>query len=83
VILRDQYGKPYSNDWVPTETLFPLSMGQSLGILSAWSVPDVTIFPEIYLGRNTQLLLDIRRTSGTQSNSMYFVLHGSKIFQQS
>jgi hypothetical protein len=81
VILRDQYGKPYSNDWVPTETLFPISMGASLGIASAWSVPDVTIFPEIYLVKNSQLLLDIRRTSGAQTNTMDFVLHGSKIYQ--
>jgi hypothetical protein len=78
VILRDQYGKPYSNDWVPTETLFPVS--PSLGIVSSWSVPDVTIFPEIYLARNTQLLLDIRRTGGTQANTMNFVLHGAKVF---
>ena len=80
VILRDQYGKAYSNDWVPTETLFPISGGQNLGITQDWSVPDVTIFPEIYLVRNTQLLLDIRRTGGTQNNTMAFVLHGSKIF---
>lgn len=78
VILRDQYGKPFSNDWVPTETLFPVS--PSLGITSNWSVPDVTIFPEIYLARNTQLLLDIRRTGGTQNNTMDFVLHGSKVY---
>ena len=75
VILRDQYGKAYSNDWVPTETLFPVP-----GIGTAWSVPDVTIFPEIYLLRNTQLLLDIRRTGGTQANTMNFAIHGSKLF---
>lgn len=75
VIVRDQYGKPYSNDWVPTETLFPVP-----GVGTSWSIPDVTIFPEIYLVKNTQLLLDIRRTGGTQSNTMNFVLHGSKLF---
>ena len=80
VILRDQYGKAFSNDWVPTETLFPISQGLGLGIRSAWSVPDVTIFPEIYLVKNSQLLLDIRRTSGAENNVMNFVLHGSKVF---
>jgi hypothetical protein len=79
VILRDQYGKPYSNTWVPTELLFPVAGVQTLGG-PAYSVPDATIFPEIYLAKNTQLLLDIRRTGGTQSNKMNFVLAGSKIF---
>jgi hypothetical protein len=83
VILRDQYGKPYSNDWVPTETLFPIALGENAlgsGGVCNFSVPDVTIFPEIYLVRNTQLLLDIRRTGGTKSNTMNFVLHGSKVY---
>lgn len=75
VILRDQYGKPFSNTWVPAETLFPVA-GRNL----SWSVPDVTIFPEIYLIRNSQLLLDIRRTAGVANSLMTFVLHGSKIF---
>lgn len=80
VILRDQYGKAFSNDWVPTELLFPISQGANLGIVAPYSVPDVTVFPEIYLPRSTQLLLDIRRTSGTQSIVMNFILHGAKVF---
>lgn len=81
VILRDQYGKPYSNDWVPMETLFPPPNGDSLSNALWWSVPDVTMYPEIYLPKSTQLLLDIRRTDGTQNTTFDVVLHGSKIFQ--
>lgn len=77
VMLRDQYGKAYSNDWVPTETLFPVFPGS--GTLD-WSIPDVTIFPEIYLLRNTQLLLDIRSTGGAAADLLTFVLHGAKVF---
>lgn len=70
VILRDQYGKPYSNDWVPIDLLFPQNVP-----------PYATIYPEIYLAKNTQLLLDLRRTSGTQNDNITLVLHGSKIFE--
>lgn len=70
VILRDQYGKPYSNTWVPIELLFPQT-----------NEPYPTIYPEIYLAKSTQLLLDIQRTSGTQNDTIVIVLHGSKIFQ--
>ena len=80
VILRDQYGKAYSNDWVPAETLFPTNTGNNVGVGLSFSVPDVTIFPEIYLKANTQLLLDIRRTGGVANSYMQFCLHGSKIF---
>ncbi len=80
VILRDQYGKAYSNDWVPAETLFPTNTGNNVGVGLSFSVPDVTIFPEIYLKANTQLLLDIRRTGGVGNSYMQFCLHGSKIF---
>ena len=69
-ILRDQYGKPYSNDWVPIELLFPQT-----------NEPYSTIYPEIYLQKSTQLLLDLMRTSGIQTNTIQIVLHGSKIFQ--
>jgi hypothetical protein len=69
-ILRDQYGKPYSNDWVPIELLFPQT-----------NEPYPTIYPEIYLKKSTQLLLDLMRTSGTQNDTIQIVLHGSKIFQ--
>lgn len=68
--LRDQYGKPYSNDWVPIELLFPQT-----------NEPYSTIYPEIYLKKSTQLLLDLMRTSGIQTNTIQIVLHGSKIFQ--
>jgi hypothetical protein len=71
-ILRDQYGKAYSNDWVPIELLFPQT-----------NEPYSTIYPEIYLAKNTQLLLDLMRTSGTQNDTIVIVLHGSKIFQAS
>lgn len=78
VILRDQYGKAYSNDWVPTEVLFPVYYANNSAL--AWSIPDVTIFPEIYLIRNSQLLLDIRSTGGAAPNALTFVLHGAKVF---
>lgn len=87
VILRDQYQKPYSTDsgggpgWVPMETLFPLPNGDALSSALWWSVPDVTIYPEIYIPKSQQLLLDLRRTNGTQNNTINVILHGSKIFQ--
>lgn len=68
--LRDQYGKPYSNDWVPIELLFPQT-----------NEPYSTIYPEIYLKKSTQLLLDLMRTSGATNDTIQIVLHGSKIFQ--
>jgi hypothetical protein len=81
VVLSDQYGKPYSSDstgigpgWVPTHFLFPVPNAEHV------FVPDVTIYPEIYVLRNSQLLLDIRRTNGTQANIMNFILHGAKVF---
>jgi hypothetical protein len=85
-VLRDQYGKPFSSDstgpsvpgWVPLHLLFPVPNNSS-----RISIPDVTIYPEIYVQRNTQLLFDIRRTSGTQNTTYNIVLHGSKIFQVS
>jgi hypothetical protein len=78
VILRDQYGKPYSNDWVPMHLLFPINSSAISPVQSA--IPDAMIYPEIYLARNTQLLLDIERESGANTNTYNFVLHGSKIF---
>jgi hypothetical protein len=87
VILRDQYGKPYSTDsgggpgWVPMETLFPIPNGDDVSVAQWWSVPDVTIYPEIYIPKSQQLLIDIRRTNGTQNNTYNLTLHGSKIFQ--
>jgi hypothetical protein len=81
VIIRDQYGKPYSSDWVPMETLFPLPNGDDLSSALWWSVPDVTMYPEIYIPKSQQLLLDLRRTNGTQNNQYNIILHGSKIFQ--
>jgi hypothetical protein len=74
LILRDQYGKPFSNDYVPMQFLFPQP-----GVSNIIS-PDCLIYPEIYVARNTQLLLDIKRTDGTQNNVTNFILHGSKIF---
>lgn len=68
VILRDQYGKPFSSDWVPIELLFPQTN-------ESYS----TIYPEIYLPNNTQLLLDVKHNAGNNS-TLVFVLHGSKIF---
>jgi hypothetical protein len=80
--LRDQYGKVFSSDWVPLQLLFP----QGLQLPSSYSgngltQPDVTIYPEIYLPKSTQLLLDLRRTSGTQNTTIVLVLHGAKIFE--
>ena len=85
-VLRDQYGKPFSSDstgpsvpgWVPLQLLFPVPNDNS-----RICVPDVTVYPEIYVQRNTQLLFDIRRTSGAHTNTYNVVLHGSKIFQVS
>lgn len=81
VILRDQYGKAYSSDsgginpgWVPTHFLFPVPNAEND------FVPDVTTYPEIYVVRNSQLLLDIRRTNGANPNTLNFVLHGAKVF---
>ena len=82
-VLRDQYGKPYSSDstgpgtpgWVPLALLFPVP-----GDSNRVCVPDVTVYPEIYVEKNSQLLLDLRRTSGAHTNTMNVVLHGSKIF---
>lgn len=82
-VLRDQYGKSFSSDstgpgvpgWVPTALLFPVA-----GDNNRICVPDVTIYPEIYVEKNSQLLLDLRRTSGANTNTMNIVLHGSKIF---
>jgi hypothetical protein len=77
VILRDQYGKAYSNDFVPTHFLFPLTANSITNTI----YPDATIYPEIYVVRNTQLLMDIRRTDSLGlSNVMNFVFYGSKIF---
>lgn len=87
VILRDQYGKPYSTDsgggpgWVPMETLFPVPNGDTVSVDQWTSVPDVTIYPEIYIPKSQQLLIDIRRTAGTQNDTYNLTLHGSKIFQ--
>lgn len=83
-VLRDQYGKPFSSDstgpgvpgWVPLHLLFPVPNNSS-----RVAIPDVTVYPEIYIQRNTQLLFDLRRTSGVSQNTYAIVLHGSKIFQ--
>ena len=72
-ILRDQYGKAYSNDWVPMGHVFPQYPQDA--------EPYATIYPELYIPKSQQLLLDLRRTSGTQANGLTVVLHGSKIFQ--
>ena len=72
-ILRDQYGKAYSNDWVPMGHVFPQYPQDA--------EPYSTIYPEIYIPKSQQLLLDLRRTSGTAPGGLTVVLHGSKIFQ--
>jgi hypothetical protein len=81
-VLRDQYGRAYSTDstgpgatpWIPAHFLFPVPGFENC----VW--PDTTLYPEIYVPRNSQLLMDIQRSSGTASNTLQFVLHGSKIF---
>lgn len=83
VILRDQYGKPYSSGinastgqpyaWVPVELLFP-------NLIAPYS----TIYPEIYLAKNTQLLLDVMRTDSPGETTTFLpILHGSKIYVSS
>lgn len=78
-ILRDQYGKAYSNDWVPAHLLFPTAQVRT-GAGPQLVVPDAILYPEIYIQKNGQLLLDIRRTSGSETNTYNIVFHGAKIF---
>ena len=84
VMIRDQYGKAYSNDWVPMQYIFPVPQPATFGVFGGNAnqsfFPAVTVYPEIYLQRNSPLLIDIRRRSGTGTVNMNFVLHGMKVF---
>jgi hypothetical protein len=57
VKLKDQDGRPYSNDWVDIGVIFgragdsPLRFGTAAGL----------IYPELYLPANQHLLIDVKR----------------------
>ncbi len=79
-IIRDQYGKAFSNSWVPMQYIFPPGCVAPGSPTNRLWWPDVTVYPEIYLCKNTPLLIDIRRTTGTAPVHMNLCMHGMKVF---
>ena len=72
VVLRDENGKPYSNDFVDINILFGMGgffaaypLGPTPIYVTAFGtgpgLPGL-IYPEIYLPANHELLIDVQRS---------------------
>ncbi len=67
--MRDQEGRPYSNEYIHHAWLFPTAFSQRPG----------TFYPEIYLPKDRILLFDLKQGGATTAD-VNLALQGARIF---
>lgn len=69
VLLRDEQGRPYANDFIHSQWLFSHSQSQRPGI---W-------YPEIYIPKDRLLLMDLRQNETSQA-VVQVCFEGARVF---